>query len=59
MHFGLAVDSWNRGLWDINLLDTDIDLLLGHGLIQIFQQTFCLSPRRLQDFFQTYLEDMS
>ena len=30
MHFGLALDSWN-----IDLLDTDLDFLVGHGLIQI------------------------
>ena len=30
-HFGLVVDSWNTDLWDIELLDTDLDLLVGHG----------------------------
>ena len=37
MHFGFALDSWNRDLRDIDLLDTDLDLLLGLGLIQISQ----------------------
>ena len=31
MYFGFALDSWNIGLWDIDLLDTDLDLLVGHG----------------------------
>ena len=35
MHFGFALDSWNRDLLDIDLLDTDLDSLVGHGLIQI------------------------
>ena len=35
MHFGFALDSWNINLLDIDLLDTDLDSLVGHGLIQI------------------------
>ena len=31
MHFGFAWDSWNIDLSDIDLLDTDLDLLVGHG----------------------------
>ena len=31
MHFRFALDSWNKDLWDIDLLDTDLDLLAGHG----------------------------
>ena len=31
MHFGFALDSLNIDLWDIGLLDTDLDLLVGHG----------------------------
>ena len=31
MHFGFALDLSNIDLWDINLLDTDLDLLVGHG----------------------------
>ena len=30
MHFGFALDSWN-----IDLLDTDLDSLVGPGLIQV------------------------
>ena len=37
MHFGIALDSWIRDLWDIDFLDTDLDLLVGPGLIQIYQ----------------------
>ena len=31
MHFGFASDSPNIDLWDTELLDTDLDLLVGHG----------------------------
>ena len=31
MHFGFALDLWNKDLWDIDLLDTDLDLWVGHG----------------------------
>ena len=31
MHFGLALDSRNIDLWDIDLLDIDLNLLVGHG----------------------------
>ena len=30
MHFGFALDLWN-----IDLLDTDLDSVVDHGLIQI------------------------
>ena len=31
MHFGLALHSWNIDLCDVDLLDTDLELLVGHG----------------------------
>ena len=31
MHFGFALDLWNKDLRDIDLLDTDLDLWVGHG----------------------------
>ena len=31
MHFGFTLDSWNRDLWDIDLLDTDLGLQVSHG----------------------------
>ena len=37
MRFGLALDSWNIDLLGIDLLDTDLDSLVGYGLIQIIQ----------------------
>ena len=37
MKFGFALDWWNRDLWEIELLNTYLDLLVGYGLIQIFQ----------------------
>ena len=30
MHFVIALDSWNTDLWDIDFLDTDLDLLVSH-----------------------------
>ena len=30
MHFGFVLGSWNIDLLDIDLLDTDLDLLVGH-----------------------------
>ena len=30
MHFGFTLDSWN-----IDLLDNDLESLVGHGLIQV------------------------
>ena len=35
MHFRFALESWNIDLLNIDLLDTDLDSLVGHGLIQI------------------------
>ena len=35
MHFRFALDSWNIDLLDIDLLETDLDSLVDHGLIQI------------------------
>ena len=31
MHFGFTLNSWNVDFLDIDLLDTDLDLLVGHG----------------------------
>ena len=31
MHFGFGLDSRNIDLWDVDLLDTDLNLLVGHG----------------------------
>ena len=31
MHIGFALASWDRDLWDIDLLDTDLNFLEGHG----------------------------
>ena len=31
MYFGFALDSSIIDLWDIDFLDTDLDLLVGHG----------------------------
>ena len=31
MHFGFALDSRNIDLWDIDLLDNVLDLLVRHG----------------------------
>ena len=31
MNLGFALDAWSIHLWDIDLLDTDLDLLVGYG----------------------------
>ena len=31
MHFGYALDLRNIDFWDIDLLDSDLDLLVRHG----------------------------
>ena len=31
MHFRFVLGSWNIDLLDVDLLDTDLDLLVGHG----------------------------
>ena len=31
MHFEFTLDSWNIDLLAIDLLDTDLDLLVGYG----------------------------
>ena len=31
MHFGFALNSRNIDLWDIDYLDTNLDLLVGYG----------------------------
>ena len=31
MNFGFASDSWNIDLYGTDLLDTDLDLLVGYG----------------------------
>ena len=31
MHFGFALDSRNIDLWDTDLVDTDLNLLVGDG----------------------------
>ena len=49
MHFGSTLGSWNIDLLDIDLLDTNLDSLVGHGSIQI-------SPRCLQDMSSRRLE---
>ena len=55
MHFGLALNSWNIDLWDIDVLGTDLDLLIDHSLIQI-------SPVNILFVSETswrHLQDMS
>ena len=31
MHFGFGLNSRNIDLWDIDYLDTNLDLLVGYG----------------------------
>ena len=53
MHFGFALDLWNIDLSDIDLLDTDLDLLVGHGLIQISLVNIFVLMTCLQDVLKT------
>ena len=50
MHFRFALDSSYVDLWDIDLLDTDLDLW-GTDIQ-------CLSPIHLEDVFKTCLQDV-
>ena len=60
MHFGLfALASWNIYLWEIDLLDTDLDLLVGHGQIQIFPVNILfVSKMTSRHILKTCLEDV-
>ena len=51
MHLRFALDPWNADLWDMDLLDTDLDLLVGHGLMPIPSKHFVY----LQDVLKTCL----
>ena len=31
MHFRFILELWNIDVWDLDLLDTDWDFLVGHG----------------------------
>ena len=42
-----ALDSWNIALWDIDLLDTDLDFLVGHGQVQISPVNIFFSSRHV------------
>ena len=57
MHFGFALDSWNTDFLDIDLLDTDLDSLLGHGLKQISYKYFVCLQDVFKTCFQGVLED--
>ena len=61
MHFGFALELWDIDLWNIELLDTNLDLLDTDIPRKYFAcrhnedvsgVTFCL-PRRLQNVFKT------
>ena len=51
MYFGFALESSDIDLRDIDLSDTNLDLL---DIVNIF-----LSPRHLEDVLKTCFEDMS
>ena len=54
MYFGFALDSWNLDLWDIALLDIDLDLLVGQSKIQIPSvKTLFISKTSQKHVFKT------
>ena len=57
MHFGFAIDSSDINLWDIDYLDTDLDLLYTDTpLNTLFVSS--ASSRGLQDIYSRRLEDV-
>ena len=54
MHFGFALDSSDIDLWNIDFLDTHLDLLD----TDIPNKHFFLSPRRIEDVCKTCLQDV-
>ena len=63
MHFGFTSDSWNIDLWDIYLLDIDLDLFVGHGWIQISPVNILFvsktSWRRLEEMSWRHIQGIS
>ena len=53
MYVGFALDLWSTNLWGVNFLDSDLDLLVGHGWIQI---ALDMSSRPLQNLLKTFLQ---
>ena len=49
MHFGFALVSWNIDLWDIDILVTYLDFLVGHVGYRYPNKHFVY----LQDVFKT------
>ena len=57
MHFGFALELSDIDLWNIDLLDTHLDLL-GTDIRSIFFVSI-VSSRRLQDMSSRHLQDIS
>ena len=58
MHFELALDLSDIDLWNIDLLDTHLDLLVTDTRVSIFFVSIT-SSKRLQDMSSRHLPDMS
>ena len=58
MHFGCALELSDIDLWNIDLLDTHLDLLDTDIPVSIFFVPI-VSSRRLQDMSSRHLQDMS
>ena len=54
MHFGFALELSDIDLWNIDLLDTHLNLLD----TDIFSKQFFLSSRHLEDVHKTYFQDV-
>ena len=62
MHFGFTIDSSDIYLWDINLLDTDLDLLDTDIPSKHLEDVLLVSKtssRRFENMSSRCLQDMS
>ena len=62
MHFGFTIDSSDIYLWDINLLDTDLDLLDADIPSKRLEDVLLVSKtssRRFENMSSRCLQDMS
>ena len=60
MHFGFALDLSDIDLWNIDLLDTHLDLLdtgIPSKQFVYLKRLQDMSSRRLEDVFKTCFED--
>ena len=66
MHFGFVLDSWNIDLWEMDLLDTNLDIdsrrledMSSSRLQDVFSVTVFSLPRRLEDVLEDVFKTSS